>query len=91
MKLMDKLSPLKQHVEDNVRACVVNHALFDEIIHTVRGLQQLNRCNNETCLWTGEGSEHSRVISCLGKHRELALRCRTSSALHTFEEQFQIV
>lgn len=84
-----------QHAEDNVYACVVNHALFDRIINTVKDLQWLNRCIKETCLWMGEGSEHRRVFSWLGRHRILALSCWKPVLLCTqaylFEEHFQTV
>lgn len=39
MGAMNKLLLLMQHAEDNVYACVVNHALFDGVIKMVKHLQ----------------------------------------------------
>lgn len=84
-----------QHVEDNVYARVVNHALFDGMINMVKDLQRLNRRTKEACLWMGEGSEERRVIPWLGRHRILALSCWKPALLCTqacvFAEHFQIV
>lgn len=89
MRAMNNLSLLKQHAEDNVHACVANHALFDEIIYTGTDLQQLNRCINETCLWRQRAQESDFLAGKTQKTDTEMLG--TGPALHGFEKQFQIV
>lgn len=53
MGAMNKLLLLMQHVEDNVHARVVHHALFDGIINMVKDLQWLKRCTKRDVLVDG--------------------------------------
>lgn len=94
MGATNKLLLLMQHAEDNVYTCVVNHALFNGIINTVKDLQGLNRCTKETaCGWEKAASTGEWFPGW--EDKILALSCwklvlfRRQADL--FEKHFQIV